>query len=143
MLLAEVFEAVKTFLEHIERSAVGNADGVVVAEGNAGHGGHLVAVEQFFAQLQRAHAQLGGVDEEVEGTLGLHYFNLGHGGKTAVYVLAAEVVLLAKIRDEALVTGESLDGTVLAEGGGVGGRVVLDELDVFGNVLIDRVLISF
>ena len=55
-LLDELLQAVQTFLQHVQRGAVGDADGVVVAEGDAGDSGHLVAGEELLAELEGAAA---------------------------------------------------------------------------------------
>ena len=108
---------------------------MVVTESDAGDGRNLVALQKLVAELNGAHAELGEVQEEVESTLRLDDLDLGHLGKAVVDVVTAEVVLLPQVIDEALVTGEGLDGTILGKGGGVGGGVVLNELDVLSDVL--------
>ena len=52
MRLAEFLEAVQRFLQNVQRSAVADTDALVIAEGDAGNGGHLVAFQKLVAQVQ-------------------------------------------------------------------------------------------
>ena len=67
MLPAELFEACEAFVEDIEGGAVAEADALVVAEGDAGDGGDLVAGEQLVAEVHGLEAHLAGVNEKVIG----------------------------------------------------------------------------
>lgn len=56
--LAELLQAVQPLLEDIQRRAVGNADGMVIAERNTGNGCDLVTFQQLIAKVERGHLQL-------------------------------------------------------------------------------------
>jgi len=71
MLPAELFEAREAFVEDVEGGAVAEADALVVAEGDAGDGGDLVAGEELVTEVHGLDAHLAGVNEEVEGSLRL------------------------------------------------------------------------
>lgn len=43
MLAAELLKAAESFIEDVERGAVADADALIISEGNAWDGGHLVA----------------------------------------------------------------------------------------------------
>lgn len=51
MLAAELLEASEAFVENVECGAVAETDAVVATESDARNGGHLVAREQFIAEI--------------------------------------------------------------------------------------------
>ena len=55
------------------------------------------------------------------------------GAEAGIDVLAAHVVFVAHVADEALVSGKGLNAAVLGEGADVGRGVVLDHLDGLGD----------
>ena len=57
MRLAEFFKAVQSFLQNVQRGAVADADGLVIAEGDAGDGRDLVAFQKLVAQIQGGESQ--------------------------------------------------------------------------------------
>ena len=58
MRLAEFFKAVQSFLQNVQRGAVADADGLVIAEGDAGDGRDLVAFQKLVAQIQGGESSL-------------------------------------------------------------------------------------
>lgn len=59
MRLAEFFKAVQSFLQNVQRGAVADADGLVIAEGRCpGDGRDLVAFQKLVAQIQGGESSL-------------------------------------------------------------------------------------
>ena len=71
MLAAELLEARQSFVEDVKRGAIAEADAFVVAEGDAGNGGDLVAGEKLVAEVHRLETHFAGVHEEVKRSLWL------------------------------------------------------------------------
>ena len=84
MRLAEFFKAVQRFLQDVQRGAVADTNALVIAEGDAGNGGHLVAFQELVAQVQGGEAQLAGVHKEVEGALGFHDADVRDGAEAGI-----------------------------------------------------------
>ena len=109
------------------------ADGLVIAEGDAGDGRDLVAFQKLVAQIQGGESQPACVHKEVESALRLHNTDIRDGAEAGVNVLAAHVIFVAHVADEALVSRKGLNASILGERADVGSGVVLNHLDGLGN----------
>ncbi len=119
VLGAELFEAVHAGVDDIEAGGVGETDGGVSAEGLAGNDGDLLFAEQFLAEVDGIDAHGFDVDEEVEGTEGLHDFDVPDAAEAAQHVLAADIELITHVTHDLLVPLKGGEGAVLSKGGGV------------------------
>ena len=115
MLAAELLEAGETLVEDVQRGAVAEADAFVVAEGDAGDGGDLVAGEELVAEIQRFQTHFARVDKEIERSLWLDDPDVIDRLETGEHELALDVILAAEVFDEALVTLQGGEGSVLRE----------------------------
>ena len=104
MLAAKLLEAGQSFIEDIQRGAVAEADAVVVAEGDTGDGGDLVAREQFVAEVDRLQAGVAGVNEEIERAFRFNHADVRDSLETREHELAFHVVFATEVFDERLVS---------------------------------------
>ena len=89
---AEFVNAVQPLLDVRQAGGVAQADVIVRAERDAGHGGDLFLLQQFRAEVGGLEAGPGNVREQIKRALGVHAGEAGDGVQFLMRVAAALVV---------------------------------------------------
>ena len=133
--LAEALQSVQSLLDVREAGGVADAQIVVRAEGDSGHGGDFFLLEQPRAEVGALQSEFRDVREKIKRALRVHARDAGDAVELLPRISAALGVLGEPALQMILRTVERSDAALLREARGVARAVGLNGVDRFCNRL--------